>query len=157
MTWNISNSLFSASDRNIIENSKQNNNYTEIHSIQTETNHLIEINDNKDNGYITIRCNNGDFLEIDKHGISVVSDKEINIINKKGSGNICMIKDNNIHAGNNVNIYAGSNVNINATNVNVKSQKIDVQCNDMNVNTGGNVSFNSGGVFSVNASLIKLN
>lgn len=157
MSWNVSNSLFSTSDKNEIEKTKQNNNYTELHSIQTETNHLIEINDNQDNGYIAIRCNNGDFLEIDKHGISIVSDKEINIINKNGSGNICMIKDNNIHAGNNVNIYAGNNVNVHATNVNVKSQKLDVQCNDMSVNTGGNVSFNSGGVFSVKASLIKLN
>lgn len=151
MTWNISNSLFSCADKNEIEKSKANNTYTELHSIQTETNHLIEINDNKDNGYIAIRCNNGDLLEIDKNGISIVSDKEINIINKNGNGNICMVKDNNIHAGNNVNIFAGSNVNVTANgNVNVKSQKLDVNCS-------GDMNFNAGGAFKVNASIIKLN
>ena len=144
-TWGFSNPLFGVNDRNAIEQTERK--YPNCHSVQTEQGLLFEYNDDKENGYITVRDNQGNYIEQDKNGITVYSNKPVKIVSKE-HGYICSVNDTNIHAGNNVNIY-GNSVNVHASKFNVNSQSYTVNSNTVN--------YNCSDVFKVNAGLIKLN
>lgn len=160
--YNIQNSLFSVVDSNSIENNFKSNEYTKVHTTQSESNIIYEINDTEGQEHIAIRLGNGDFLEMTKEGISLCTDKRVDIISKSDNMNVCSIEDLNIHAGNKCNIYVKNDCNINVdNNANIKvnnncnvniggNGNIDIG-NSCRVKSGGSMSFNAGGSMSFNA------
>jgi hypothetical protein len=118
--------------------------YPWVKSRETETGHLIEYDDTPGEERIYIWHRFGSYIELLKDGtINIKSRKDHSKLVEENDYDL-VLKDKNIHVGNNLNIYVAKDANI-SVGGNCKTE------------VSGNYDIKCGGNFNVKASQIHLN
>ena len=109
--------------------------------VQSESGHVIEIDDTPDSERLHIYHKSGTFLEVHPDGTLVVKTKGGHLSWNEDSGNVHITGNMNITVDGNSNIYTKGDLNI-KTEGNVKHDVVD---GNYELNVGGQVLINGGG------------
>jgi len=140
--------------------------YPYNHVMESESGHIIEIDDTLNSTRMNIHSASGTFTEVDVNGSQVnrIVGNGFKIIEKDGHVLIegtCVVTikgDAGVYVGGNCSLDVKKELKINADgDMSVKCKSLKIGCSDFNVNSSGKVDVKAGGNIAMDGSQVHMN